>query len=301
MAERQVRFFEVVTQAREHIGADLAFDELLDEVIQLPDEKAYVQLHSLEVLGSIYQPPSAIKIPRVPMLMLDRIDRDVRLRIERRRNYRPLALADDETLAEPTFFAMFPRNVLAMMRNSGSSPGVASLRDYINKLELVSEPIEIIPLTDTNAIRALRDVGTMTRFDFAVGADVVADTFDRAPFIRSVIQSFRQELGAVSIEVSVKISPRGASSSAEATRDQVESVVTSPAVAHMSKAAMHYRRLEDGKAQTYDFVNEAVAHTGSVELDPETSKPTEVSASEGIARAYSDLYDDIQASLNSTS
>lgn len=302
MAERSVRFYEIVTEAHEHIAQPLPWDDLMDAVSTLPDAEAYVKLNRLEVLGSIYKPPrGAGARGRVPLLMLDRIDRDVRLRIERRRNYRPLALNEDETLAEPAFFALFDRNVLGVMRNSGNAPGVASLRDYINRLELFSEKIQIVPLADANALRALRDVETLTRFDFAVGADVNAEVFGAAPFIRRTIQAVRGELGGVYMEVTVKISPTGQHETAESARDQIEDVIQSDAAGYFDKASMRYRRLEDGRADAYDFINEAVAHGGEVDLDPETSKPTEVSASEGLYAVYQDLYDDIQSALNSAS
>src|SRR4051812_29633096 len=119
--QRTVRFFEITTEQGLRLPGDLPFSDILDAVNDLTEEDAYIGVGSMEVLGSVYRPYTGAR-PAVPLLALDRITRDPRIRIERRRNYRPLQLLEDETLAEPTFFSLFPRNVLAILRNSGSAP-----------------------------------------------------------------------------------------------------------------------------------------------------------------------------------
>lgn len=301
MAERTVRFYELVGEGRERLPNQLDFDGLREAVRDLPDEEAYVQVARMELLGSVYKPPrGAGRMPAVPLISLDRITRDVRLRIERRRNYRPLALAKDETLAEPTFYSLFDNNVLGVMRNSGSAPGPASFRDYVNQLALFDSDIEIAPLADPNILRALTDVEVLTRFDFAVGADVTADAFGQSELVAGAIRHVREELGSVAIEVTIKMSPSQATTSEKALQE-VRGFVNSDAMALVDKASIGYRRLEDGRADTYDFLNEAVAQAVDVVLNDDTSQPTEPSASEALAEAYNELYDDIKSALKATS
>lgn len=300
--QRTVRFYEVVGEVRQRLPNQLDFDGLSETVRDLPDDQAYVKVgRSMELLGSAYKPPrGAGRKPAVPIMSLDRITRDVRLRIERRRNYRPLALAKDETLAEPTFYSLFDNNVLGVMRNSGSAPGPASFRDYVNKLALFDSDIEIAPLADPNFVRALTDVEILTKFDFAVGADVTADAFRQSSLVAGAIRHVREELGSVAVEVSVKLSPTQGTTSERALA-QVREVVSSDAMAFFEKASIGYRRLEDGRAETYDFLNEAVAQAVDVTLNSDTSQPTEPSAAEALAEAYNELYDDIKSALKSSS
>jgi hypothetical protein len=301
VAERTVRFYELVSDDKQRLPNQLDFGGLRELVRDVPDDEAYVQISRMELLGSIYAPPrGAGRRPTVPLIALDRITRDVRLRIERRRNYRPLTLAQDETLAEPTFYSIFDKNVLGVMRNSGSAPGPASFRDYVNKLNFFDEDIGIAPLSDPNIIRALTDVEVLTKFEFAVGADVTADVFGQSQLVAGAIRHVREELGNVAIEVSVKLSPTQSGAS-EKTLDQVRGFTQSDAMAFVDKASISYRRLEDGRADTYDFLNEAVALPVEVVLNEDTSQPTEPSAAEAMALAYNDLYDDIRSALKSTS
>lgn len=301
MATRDVRFYRIVSEAHEAFSQDLDFGELLNSVASLPLEGAYVKLDRFEVLGMAYFPPPGPGARgTVPLLVLDRIDRDPRLRIQRARAYRPLTLDEDETLAEPTFFALFPDNVLAVMRNSGSAPGVSSLRDYVNTLELLSERIAIVPLADRNAMRAIHDIDTLTRFDFAVGGDVNLDVFGQESLLARTIRSAREQLGSVQVELSVKLSPRGPHDASDALKDEIETIVRNPEAREaLAKAEFAYRRLEDGRAHTYNLLNEAVAKGGEVDLNPDTSKPTEPSAAEGIFKVYQALYDDIRSAIKS--
>ncbi|MCZ2837185.1 hypothetical protein [Modestobacter sp. VKM Ac-2985] len=297
--QRTVRFFEITGPNLERLPKDLPFEPMLDAVNDVDDDNAYVQLgNSMELLGSVYRPTPGAN-PVVPLLALDRITRDVRLRIERRRNYRPLQLLEDETLAEPSFFSIFPRNVLAILRNSGSAPGVASFRDYINKLDILDGEIGITPLVDKNALRALQDVDTLTRLTVAVGADADPDDFEGSPMVRSVLRDARQRLGAVAFEFTVKLSPKGQHDASEAAIEEIRQLASNPeSLLSATKAQIAYRRIENGRAATYDFVNEAVTQAADVELEAETAQPTERSASEAIAKAYNtDKYDDILSAL----
>lgn len=299
MAERSVRFYVVTNEHREFLPSLLPFDDMRDDVRALEDSDAYVKLDRVEVLGSAYDPSgSALGRRAVPVLALDRIEREVRLRIERRRNYRPLVLADDETLAEPTFYSLFGDNVLAVMRNNGQSPTSAAFRDYVNKLEILSAPIDVIPLADKDAVRALRDVQTLTRMRIAVGPEVGADAFSDSPYIADSIALARRRLGHVTVEIEIKVKASGHQSEAEAAFGELRNVIESGAIEIVDKAEMTYRRLEDGRARTFDFVDEAIVTQCPVTIDEDTAKPTEASAAEALAEAYDKMYDDIQYALN---
>ncbi|MFK4043036.1 DUF6731 family protein [Nonomuraea wenchangensis] len=301
MAERTVRFYEIISAQKERLAKPFPFEDLRAAITELPDDKAYVPIARMEILGSTYElheRPGAA--PQTPLIILDRINRSPSLRIERRRNYRPLILDEDETLAEPTFYSIFDNNVLAVMRNDGSAPGPASFRDYVNKL-ISNDPIEISPLVDKNALRALSNVRTLTRFDLEVGPDVVADVFTSSRIIMEPLRVLRRRLGSVGIEVTIKMSPKGSSEASEQMLEDVTSLVTGNGLAYADKAKIGYRRMEDGRARTFDFLSEAVTTTAVVELNTGTQQPTERSASEALAKAYDDLYDDIRSALLASS
>jgi hypothetical protein len=286
MAERTVRFYEIVNENQERLPEQLDYEGLRELVRDVPDDEAYVTVSRMELLGSVYEPPrGAGTKPAVPIIAIDRITRDVRLRIERRRNYRPLTLEQDETLAEPTFYSIFDSNVLGVMRNSGSAPGPASFRDYVNRLNFLDADLAIAPLADVNIVRALTDVEVLTKFEFAVGADVTADVFGESELVSGAIRHVREELGNVAIEVTVKLSPSQSGASEKALA-QVRNFTQSPSIAFVDKASIGYRRLEDGRADTYDFLNEAVALPVDVVLNDDTSQPTEPSAAEAMSQAY---------------
>src|SRR5262249_32307278 len=159
---------------------------------------------------SIWKPGSGAGAQRrVPLITLDRITRNPQLRIERRRNYRPLVLGEGENLSDPTFYALFDRNGLGVVRTRAQAPAPATLPDYITLLEFVKPSIAVTPLVDGNAVRAVQDVGTLTRLTLAVGPDVSPQAFNRSRMIFDVIQSMRRDLGEVAIEITVKISPKG--------------------------------------------------------------------------------------------
>src|SRR5262249_40140149 len=159
------------------------------------------------------------------------------------------------------------RNVLGVVRTSAQAPGPASLRDYINLLEFVKPSIAVTPLVDGNAVRALQDVGTLTRLTLAVGPDVSPQAFNRSRMIFDVIQSMRRDLGEVAIEITVKISPKGQHEAANEAYRQISDIVTSDAVGFADKAEIAYRRLEDGKATTHDFIEEAVTQAVVIDVD----------------------------------
>ncbi|SFU10122.1 hypothetical protein SAMN05660657_05687 [Geodermatophilus amargosae] len=299
MTERTVRFFEITDVHGHRLPADLPFEAIRNAVNDVAEDKAYVSVgNTMEVLGSTYEAPTSGPRPTVPLITLDRITRDVRLRIERRRNYRPLVLGQDETWAEPTFFSLFPRNVLAVLRNSGSAPGVASFRDYINHLEILDGAIGVTPLADRNAVRAIADVDTLTKLTVAIGADVSPDDFDGTPLIADVLRQARTRLGAVGFEFTVKLATQGQAEASDIAVDELRQLVEGNGLAHVTKAQMTYRRLEDHRADTYNFIQEAVTTGVVVELVDQTVQPTLRSASEATAKAYNeDKYDDIQSAL----
>ena len=124
MTQRIIRFYRIVSEEKLPFPNAFPFEDLQDVVSGLPDDEAYIQLNRMELLGSSWKPGrGAGARPRAPLLAIDRITRDPQLRIERQRNYRPLVLGSGENLADPSFYAMFTDNVLAVMRASGLAPG----------------------------------------------------------------------------------------------------------------------------------------------------------------------------------
>ena len=185
------------------------------------------------------------------------------------------------------------------MRTSNLAPGPASFRDYINFLEIVTPPIAIVPLVDGNALRALNGIGTLTKLTVAVGPDVVADTFQSSPMIFDAIRAARRDLGSVGVEVTIKIAPKGQTAAAEAARQQLSTIVTTDAIGFAEKAKITYRRIEDGRAATHDFIEEAITETAVVDLDEDTGQPAEPSVAEAMAEGYDKHYDDIRSALGS--
>ncbi len=300
--EHVIRFYRIVDQDQLPFPNAFPFEDLRDVIVGLPDEAAYVALNRMELLGSAWTPRSGAGArQQVGLLALDRITREPQLRIERRRSYRPLVLGDGENLADPTFYSVFDRGVLAVMRTSTLAPGPASFRDYVNYLEVLKPPIGIVPLVDGNAVRALSQVGTLTKLTVAVGPDVNPDTFSSSQMIADAIRSARQSLGGVAVELTVKIAAKGQAAAAEEAHRQLSNIVTSSALAFTEKAQISYRRLEDGRADTHDFLQEAITKSAAVELDAQTRQPIESSVSEAIAAAYDSLYEDIQSALRPTS
>jgi len=296
--ERVIRFYRIVDENQDPFPNPFPFTELQEAIDALPDKDAYVALNRMELLGSSWSPPSGAGArPSVPMLAIDRITREPQLRIERRRHYRPLVLGEGENLADPTFYAAFADGVLAVLRTSSLAPGAASFRDYVNHLEIVKPAIAVSPLVDSNSVRALGQVGTLTQVTLAVGPDVSEEAFSGARMIYDAIRGARSALGSVTIEVSVKIKAKGQAAAAEEAHKELSSIVTSPALGFAEKAYIKYRRLEDGRAATYDFIQEAITQTAVFEIDATTRQPVEASVAEGFAAAYDTLYEDIRSAL----
>lgn len=206
MAERTVKFFLIVDDHDQPFAQPFPFEDVRTAVRGMADDVAYIHLSgTVEVVGTAFDPPRGAGARReVPLLALDRINRTPGIRIERRRNYRPLALGADETIAEPTFFSIFDNNVLGVMANSGGAPRPTAFRDYINKTGLLGDQeIKLMSLVDRNALRALAEADNVTKFTFAVGTDVLDDVFEQAPTILGMIQAARQNLGHVELEISV--------------------------------------------------------------------------------------------------
>lgn len=201
-------------------------------------------------------------------------------------------------LADPTFFSVFDDGVIGILRISELSPGAASIRDYVNHLEMIKPPIAIIPLVDSNAVRALGDVGTLTKLIVRVLPDASEDIFGRSPLFYDTIRSTRRNLGAVGVELTVKIRPKGQAEAAEEAHREISNIVTTEALGHTDKAYIKYRRIEDGKADAHDFLQEAITQTVAVEIDTNTGQPAEASVSEAMAAAYDALYDDIRSALH---
>jgi hypothetical protein len=301
--ERIIRFYQIVDQEQLPFPNAFPLEDLQDEITKLDDDHAYITLNRMELLGSAWRSGrGAGARRRVPLIAIDRITRNPQIRIERRRHYRPLVLGDGENLADPAFFSVFDDGVIGVLRASNLAPGPASFRDYVNFLEVVKPPIAIVPLVDGNAVRALGDVGTLTKLTVQVGPDVNAEIFNhRSSLIYNAIHNVRQNLGSVTVEVSIKIAATGQAEAAEEAQRQIANIVTSEALGYAEKLQISYRRLEDGRAAFHDFIQEAITQTVVVDLDDDTGQPAESSVSEAMAVAYDTHYDDIRSALRPTS
>lgn len=302
MAERTVRFYLIVDDHEQPFADPFPFDDVREAVREMPNAEAYVQLSgTVEVLGSAFDPPRGAGAGRqVSLLALDRINRSPGIRIERQRNYRPLALREDETIAEPTFFSVYDNNVLGVMANSGGAPRPTAFRDYINKTGLLGDQrIALMSLVDRNALRALAEAENVTKFTFAVGTDVVDDVFLQAPTILGMIEAARQNLGHVELEITVKVKPVGADHESDQLRAEIDNLVRSNAVTTLDKAEMAYRRVEDGRAAAFDLLGDSLITQATVELEEHTNQPTESAASRALATAYDTMIDEINSALTS--
>jgi hypothetical protein len=254
----------------------------------------------MELLGSSWKPRIGVGSQRrVPLIALDRITRNPQLRIERQRQYRPLVLGDSENLADPTFYSIFDNGVIGILRVSNQAPGPASFRDYVNHLEIVKPSIAIVPLVDRNALRALGDIRTLTKFTVRVMPDASEDLFRNSGMIFDAVRSARRNFGGVGVELIVRIRPTGQDEAAEEAHRQITNLVTTEALGHIEKAKITYRRLEDGKAAMHDFLNELITESVVVDVDTDTGQPAEASVSEAMAAAYDALYEDIHSALRS--
>jgi hypothetical protein len=302
MAERTVKFYLIVDDQDQPFAAPFPFDDVRTAVSAMGDDVAYVHLSgTVEVLGTAWDPPRGAGAQReVPLLALDRINRTPGIRIERRRNYRPLALRDDETIAEPSFFSIFDNNVLGVMANSGGAPRPTAFRDYINKTSLLGDQnIKLMSLVDRNALRALAEADNVTKFTFAVGTDVVDDVFAPAPTILGMIRAARENLGHVELEISVKVKAVGADQESDALRAEIEHLVSGNALDNLEKAEMSYRRVDDGRADAFDLLGDSLVTQANVDIDDHTNQPTEPAAARGLARAYDSMIDEINSALSS--
>lgn len=300
MAKLSVRFFELLTKGEQQF-ADLDIERLLDLVSNLPDKEAYVQLARMELLGSIYSPQGAPPAPQTPMIVLDRITREIRMRIERGRQYRALELEDGDTVAEPTHIGLFPGNVVGIMRQSGQSPTPSSFRDFLNQIDAFSgEDVVIRPLVDYNALRALRDVDKMTQINLELDAATARAVGGTTRYLADALTTLSQSLPGVSVELALKFSPRGPEETSDRALETVRDLVKADAFTNAQRANMKYRRIDDHKAASFDFIAEAVAQEVEVEVDDLRGGPNNARASEGIMKAYLDQFEDIQSALNRT-
>lgn len=295
-----MRFFEILNAEKERLPEQIDFDALRRLVRNLSEDEAYVKINKMEILGSALEPRDQFQLyAGVPVIALDRITRDPRMRIERRRNYRPLILGDDENLAEPTYYSIYDNNVLGMMRNSGSAPSVASFREYMNKILGRGNEIEVAPLVDRNFLRALRNVEILTRVDLELGPDVVADVFDRATTFEGQVRALRQNLGAVGVEIIIKMDPKRHSEESDKVLQEMEYIATSGALAYAESASIVYRDIDNYRRDTYDFLKESVTTSVSVDVDSATDQPTDDSVCDAMYLAYDRKLDDIRSALTS--
>lgn len=298
MSERTVRFYEIVNSERERLPEDINFEDLMYLVQNLPESEAYVSTRTMELLGSVHVPADDGHLfSGSPVVALDRITRNPRIRIERKRNYRPLILDDDENLAEPTFFSIFPRNVIGVMRNSGSAPSVASIREYLNKIQGAGPGFELMPLVDRNYIRALANIDTLTKVDIEVGPEVVAEVFPENSTIRGQLRALNSSLGAVGFQFQIKMKAKEFAEQSEQMHSELSELVEFGSFVYAERAKIAYKDIETKKMADFDFINESVAVSVSVETDSDTGQPSEQSVSHAMSRAYSDALDDVRSAL----
>lgn len=297
MPKLNVRFYELLTKD-ENQFPDIDIDSLLDAVAAIPDKDAYVKLARMELLGSTHAPQGAGRAPQAPLIVLDRITREVRMRIESGRQYRALSLEKGDTIAEPTHIGLFPRNVVGIMRQTGQSPGPASFRDFLNEAGLFDDGLTIRPLVDGNALRALSNVEKITKVNLELDADTAAAVGGPAKFVADALSILRNNLPGVSVELALKFSPKGPDESSEAALGAVRALHEGNAFGSAQRASIAFRRLEDHRADSFDFLTEAVAQAVEVDTDDERGGPNNARASEAIMEAYNDQYDDILSALN---
>ncbi|MBN9099349.1 MAG: hypothetical protein J0I49_14730 [Pseudonocardia sp.] len=297
MAKLIVRFYEILDKNGQQFP-DLDIERLLDTVAAIPNEDAYVKLAKMELLGSTHAPQGAGRAPQCPMIVLDRITREVRMRIENQREYRPLELGDGDTIAEPTHVGMFPRNVVGILRQSGQAPGPASFREFLNASDLLEEEVTVVPLADRNAVRALSNVGRLTKLNIQLDSESATNVLGPSRFLNDAFELFRHNLGRVDVEIIVKMSHKGPAETSDRLLEEIRALQESGALASTEKAEITYRRLEDGRSDSYDFLTEAVAQSVDVEVDEDRLGPSNPRASESIMDAYEKQYEDIMSALN---
>jgi hypothetical protein len=293
-----VRFYELLSKDEQQVP-DIDIERLLDIVSNIPDQDAYVRLARMELLGSIHTPQGAGRAPQCPMITVDRITRDVRMRIEHGRRYRALELDEGDTIAEPTHVGLFERNVVGIMRQTGQSPGPASLRDFLNSA-VFDEEMTIRPLVDSDALRALAGVGRLTRINLELDADTAAEVGGPANFLADAIRTFTQNLPGVSVELALKFSPNGPEDTSDRALGVVRQLFTRNALGSAQRANIRYRRIEDDRSDSFDFLAQAVAQEVEVEIDGDGGGPSSARASEAIREAYDKQYEDILSALDGT-
>jgi hypothetical protein len=233
------------------------------------------------------------------MIIVDRITRDVRMRIEHGRRYRALELDEGDTIAEPTHVGLFERNVVGIMRQTGQSPGPASLRDFLN-YAVFDEEMTIRPLVDRDALRALAGVGKLTRINLELDADTAAEVGGPANFLADAIRTFKQNLPGVSVELALKFSPNGPEDTSDRALGMVRQLFTRNALGSAQRANIKYRRIEDDRSDSFDFLAQAVAQEVEVEIDSAGGGPSNARVSEAIREAYDKQYEDILSALDGT-
>lgn len=296
MPQLTVRFYELLAKDEQQFP-DIDIETLLDKVSSMPDSDAYVKLARMELLGSTHAPQVG-RAPQSPMIILDRITRQTLMRIEHQRTYRPLQLGENDTIAEPTHVGLFPRNVLGVMRQSGQAPGPSSIRDFINASGLFDEEIAIRPLVDGNALRALADVDKVTKLNLELDPGAASEVTGQARFLAEALSLFRENMPGVSVGLELKLSPRGPEESSQAAYDTISELHQQNVLGAAQRAQIGYRRLEDHRAESYDFLSESVSQAVEVELDQDRGGPNNARASEAIMAAHTEKYDDILSALN---
>ncbi len=210
MAQRSVQFFHLVDEDGYDFPNELPTERILEYVEDLSDEQAYWYSRTarMELLGDVYWTSDRDK---TPMLILNRISRDVRLRLERQRTFRDFRLDEGETLADPAFVAFFRRNVVGIMR-SGAAPGAARLAEYVNKVVPFPKPVRVDPLRMPDTVQQLQQESELiTAFEFRMPGSVgQVERSGTPPFVRDVLEDTLRGVGTPkSVAVRVVLDPRG--------------------------------------------------------------------------------------------
>jgi len=298
-SKRNIKFFLIVDELGEIFEDEFPLVSVGEQIEEIPEADSYIELRTMTVLGTFYNPPIGSR-SYVPMIMVDSIDANPQIRVETHRIMTPLPLGTDQNIAEPTYFSVFPNNVLAVMRNKSSSPMVSTFRDYINKLELPGlSKISIIPLVDKERLIAFQDIKRVKKFTFAVGRDINSAVFEDATGVKSIIDKVRDNFGQVDFEIVLKPSNDPGNNSPGIIKNTINQLLhRDQSVDLLNKASVSYVSEEFGSSLEYDFLREMI--TMEVNLEPgETGLLSPEAVSREMKHAHRQLLPQIDIALES--
>ncbi len=258
MAQRSVQFFHLVDEDGYYFPNELPTERILEYVEDLNDEQAYWYSRTarMELLGDVYWTSDRDK---TPMLILNRITRDVRLRLERQRTFRDFKLDEGENLADPAFVAFFPRNVVGIMR-AGAAPGAARLAEYVNKVVPFPKPVRVDPLRMPDTVQQLQQESELiTAFEFRMPGSVgQLERSGTPPFVRDVLEDTLRGVGTPkSVAVRVVLDPRGnVQEQSDRLLSTASALMSGPGGDLVEVAKVNYRRSDDGGADELDLLKQ---------------------------------------------